>query len=142
MMIDKLESLDEFYDGLVNFSRGKVKNEDDIKRLIELAIKENKLNDLEEIAFSAKITKRLLRIIQNRENTIEDEYFEKIKKEYSENIQKVKIGLEELINHGSDFIKNIFNEKYFLLTHESLANLNNLCGDLEWVKMYLNDIKR
>lgn len=142
MMIDKLESLDEFYDGLVNFSRGKVKNEDDIKRLIELAIKENKLNDLEEIAFSAKITKGLLRIIQNRENTIEDEYFEKIKKEYSENIQKVKIGLEELINHGSDFIKNIFNEKYFLLTHESLANLNNLCGDLEWVKMYLNDIKR
>ena len=141
-MIDKLESLDEFYDGLVNFSRGKVKNEDDIKRLIELAIKENKLNDLEEIAFSAKITKGLLRIIQNRENTIEDEYFEKIKKEYSENIQKVKIGLEELINHGSDFIKNIFNEKYFLLTHESLANLNNLCGDLEWVKMYLNDIKR
>lgn len=142
MMIDKLESLDEFYDGLVNFSRGKVKNEDDIKRLIELAIKENKLNDLEEIAFSAKFTKGLLRIIQNRENTIEDEYFEKIKKEYSENIQKVKIGLEELINHGSDFIKNIFNEKYFLLTHESLANLNNLCGDLEWVKMYLNDIKR
>ena len=141
-MIDKLESLDEFYDGLVNFSRGKVKNEDDIKRLIELAIKENKLNDLEEIAFSAKFTKGLLRIIQNRENTIEDEYFEKIKKEYSENIQKVKIGLEELINHGSDFIKNIFNEKYFLLTHESLANLNNLCGDLEWVKMYLNDIKR
>lgn len=142
MMIDKLESLDEFYDGLVNFSRGKIQNEDDIKRLIELAIKENKLNDLEEIAFSAKFTKGLLRIIQNRENTIEDEYFEKIKKEYSENIQKVKIGLEELINHGSDFIKNIFNEKYFLLTHESLANLNNLCGDLEWVKMYLNDIKR
>ena len=142
MMIDKLESLDEFYDGLVNFSRGKIQNEDDIKRLIELALKEEKLNDLEEIAFSAKFTKGLLRIIQNRENTIEDEYFEKIKKEYSENIQKVKIGLEELINHGSDFIKNIFNEKYFLLTHESLANLNNLCGDLEWVKMYLNDIKR
>ena len=142
MMIDKLESLDEFYDGLVNFSRGKIQNEDDIKRLIKLALKEEKLNDLEEIAFSAKITKGLLRIIQNRENTIEDEYFEKIKKEYSENIQKVKIGLEELINHGSDFIKNIFNEKYFLLTHESLANLNNLCGDLEWVKMYLNDIKR
>lgn len=141
-MIDKLESLDEFYDGLVNFSRGKIQNEDDIKRLIELALKEEKLNDLEEIAFSAKFTKGLLRIIQNRENTIEDEYFEKIKKEYSENIQKVKIGLEELINHGSDFIKNIFNEKYFLLTHESLANLNNLCGDLEWVKMYLNDIKR
>ena len=142
MMIDKLESLDEFYDGLVNFSRGKIQNEDDIKRLIELALKEEKLHDLEEIAFSAKFTKGLLRIIQNRENTIEDEYFEKIKKEYSENIQKVKIGLEELINHGSDFIKNIFNEKYFLLTHESLANLNNLCGDLEWVKMYLNDIKR
>ena len=141
-MIDKLESLDEFYDGLVNFSRGKIQNEDDIKRLIELALKEEKLNDLEEIAFSAKFTKGLLRIIHNRENTIENEYFEKIKKEYSENIQKVKIGLEELINHGSDFIKNIFNEKYFLLTHESLANLNNLCGDLEWVKMYLNDIKR
>ena len=113
-MIDKLESLDEFYDGLVNFSRGKIQNEDDIKRLIELALKEEKLNDLEEIAFSAKFTKGLLRIIQNKENTIEDEYFEKIKKEYSENIQKVKIGLEELINHGSDFIKNIFNEKYFL----------------------------
>ncbi len=133
---------EEFYNELINFSRGKIKNEEDIKRLIDLSVKENKLAELDEIAFSAKFTKGLLRIIQNRNNNIDDEYFDKIKKEYSENIQKVKSGLEKLIDEASNFIKNIYSEKYFQLTHESLANLNNLCSDLEWVKMYLNSLKR
>lgn len=136
------EKSEEFYNGLINFSRGKILNEEDIQRLLEITFKEDKLKELDDVSFSAKFTKGLLRIIQNRDNNIEDEYFEKVKKEYSENIQKVKSGLEDLIKNSSDFLKGIYEEKYFQLTHESLANLNNLCSDLEWVKMYLNDQKR
>lgn len=135
------EASHHFYNELINFSRGKILNEEDIIRLLELSFKENKLKDLEEISFYAKFTKGLLRIIQNRDNSIDDEYFEKVKKEYSENIQKVKSGVEVIISSGSNFIQEIFREKYFQLTHESLSNLNNLCSDLEWIKMYFNSLK-
>ena len=35
-----------------------------------------------------------------------------------------------------------FESTYFELTQESFINMNELLADLEWAKMYLNEIKR
>jgi hypothetical protein len=50
--------------------------------------------------------------------------------------------LDELITYANDFLKAIFKNKYFELSQQGIANLNELCSDLSFLKLYLNDNKR
>jgi hypothetical protein len=133
---------EDFCIAVDEFAKGKLNNAEDLTRLTEIIYRIEKENLLEDISFSAKYAQGLLKIIQNRNNNFEDEYFEKIKIEYTTAVKNVRGILEEIINNGSSFIKNIFKEKYLSMTHESLQNLNLLIDDLSWVKVYNNDVKR
>ena len=125
-----------------DISLGKLKNKDDLFRIIEIAVKNNKMKLLEELAFHAKFSQGLILIIQKNNSEIEDEYFLKIKAELVESIEKVKKLFEELLTDASDFLKTIFKEKYFEMSQKGITNLNNLCGDLAYLKLYFNDLKR
>ena len=138
---EKLKQADEFLDGLKSFAGDKLSQEEDIKRIVTAAFREDKLEELEKLAFSAKYAVGLMRIIRTRDNTFEEDYFEKIKTEYGENLEKVKRILGDLAESEGGFISSIFDEKYFRLNHTSLDNLNILCRDLEFVKQYLNELK-
>lgn len=133
---------EEFCIKVDEFAKGRLNNAEDLTRLTEIIFRKDNHKLLEDIAFTAKFSQGLLKIVQTRSNDIEDEYFIKIKGEYTEAIKKVQTLLKEIIEEASSFIKNIFAEKYLSLTHESLNNLNQLIDDLSWVKMYLNDKKR
>lgn len=124
------------------FAKGKLHNAEDLTRITEIIFRKGNLELLEEISFSAKYAQGLLKIVKVRNTNIEDEYFEKVGKEYTEAVKKVRSALEEIIEDASSFIKNIYKDKYLALTHESLNNLNQLIDDLSWVKIYLNDKKR
>ncbi|MBI1937261.1 MAG: hypothetical protein HYS25_03980 [Ignavibacteriales bacterium] len=115
---------------------------DDLQRIIEHALAAGKLKILEELAFQAKFSQGLIKIIQKKETEFKDEYFAAVQKEFSENIQKIHSLIRDLLSSASEFIKNIYEEKYFQLTHQSLNNLNDLCNDLGFLKIYLNDLKR
>lgn len=133
---------EEFCINVDEFAKGRLHNAEDLTRLTEIIFKSDKRQLLEDIAFTAKFSQGLLKIIQTRSSDIEDEYFIKIKGEYTEAIKNLQAMVKEIIDDASSFIKNIFEEKYLSLTHESLNNLNQLVDDLSWVKMYLNDQKR
>ena len=133
---------EDFCIAVDEFANGKLNNAEDLTRLTEIIYKMEKESLLEDISFSAKYAQGLLKIIQNRNNNFEDEYFEKIKLEYTSAVKDVRAMLEEIINNGSAFIKNIFKEKYLSMTHESLQNINLLIEDLSWVKVYTNDLTR
>ena len=130
-----IEEVDELSKGRINFK-------EDLQRLIELSFLNRKMKNLEDLSFQAKYSQGLLKIIQNRDNKIEDEYFVKVQNEFMESIQKIKLNLENILSSSSEFIKQIFTEKYFQMTQQSLTNLNLLCNDLGFVKNYLNDLKR
>lgn len=140
--INHKKTAEEFCIKIDEFAKGKLNNAEDLTRIAEIIFKINKQELLDEISFSAKYSQGLLKIIQNRSNNIEDDYFDRIKAEYTEAVKKVRELLTRILNDGSPFIKQIFIDKYLSLTHESLNNLNLLMSDLSWVKMYLNDIKR
>lgn len=123
-------------------SGSKLYNKDDLQRIVELAIAADKLKVLDQLAFQAKFSQGLIRIIQKKEMELKDEYFSAIGEELTENIGKIHSLISELLSPASDFIKNIYEEKYFQLTQQSLNNLNNLCSDLGFLKIYLNDLKR
>jgi hypothetical protein len=123
-------------------SNGRLNFKEDLQRLIEASFLNNKMKYLEDLSFQAKYSQGLLKIIQNRDNKIEDEYFVKVQNEFMESVLKIKEILETLLSQSSEFIKQIFREKYLQMTQQSLNNLNLLCNDLGFVKIYFNDLKR
>jgi hypothetical protein len=131
----------EFFKNVYEFSDQKLKQKEDLERLIDLSFENNNFELLEKITFIAKYLQGLFGIIQRRDNVIDEEIFNKYSKEYSENIALLKNYIGDLLILSSDFYKIIFNNKYFSLTQDSIKNLNELCYDLSWVKMYLNKLK-
>jgi len=123
-------------------SLAKLNFREDLGRLIELSIQNGKMNVLEELSFQARYAQGLLKIVQNRDNKIEEEYFSKVQKEFAQSLEKIKFSIQEILSNSSAFIKQIFSEKYLDMTHTSLFNINKLCSDLGFVKLYFNDLKR
>lgn len=140
--MDYKKEADILFNELLNFSNNSLNMPEDIRRIIETSLQHNEIKTLEKISFAAKYTQGLLKIIRNKSNEIDDQYFSKIQDEYSENIQKVKEYLIKLADYQGNFLKNIYNEKFFTLTQKSLQNLNYLCSDLSRLKSLLNDKKR
>lgn len=140
--IDFKQQAEQFCLEVDEFAKGRLHNSEDLARLTEVIFKTEKNKLLEDISFTSKYTQGLLKIVRNRSNNIEDDYFVKIRGEYTEAVKQVQSQLKEILEYSSSFIKNIFTEKYLSLTHESLNNLNQLIDDLSWVKMYLNEKKR
>jgi hypothetical protein len=129
---------DEFIEGFIVFSGGKLNYREDLERLIGLTFRHNNEQVLAELAFHAKYLNGLVRIIRNKDNKLEDEYFTSIKKEYTGHIEKVKELFLLIIEPASGFIKEIFKKKYLELSVESLERLDKFCEDLGKVKIYLN----
>lgn len=122
-------------------SKNRLKMKDDLVRIIDISIKGGKLPILEETAFKAKYLQGLFGIIQRGESSVDEEVLRRYMAEYTQNIEEVKKNLADIIEGAGSFFKNIFQEKYFSMTHESLSSLNRLISDLGWYKMYLNDRK-
>jgi len=120
---------------------GKIKCREDLERLINIAVLNEKLAALEEISFNAKIAFSMLQIIQRKEEVVDEEFIHKASEEYKSNIVKIKMLLNYLLGNNNKFIKDIFAEKYFKMTQANLSNLNNLCSDLNYLKYYFNDKK-
>jgi hypothetical protein len=132
----------EMLSGVEKLADAKIKSREDLKIIINIAVKDEKLASLEDISFHAKVVYSLFKIIQRKEDVDDEEFFSKAAEEYKENIVKLKMLLNYLMGNTNSFIKNIFTEKYFQLTQMSLSNLNNLCSDLSYLKLYFNDKKR
>ncbi|HEX2868983.1 MAG TPA: hypothetical protein VHO03_18225 [Ignavibacteriales bacterium] len=122
-------------------SKNRLKVKDDLVRIVDISIKTDKLSLLGEAAFKAKYLQGLFGIIQRGESSIDEEVLGRYMAEYTENIEEIKKNLADIIEGAGSFFKNIFAEKYFSMTQESLSNLNRLLYDLGWYKMYLNDRK-
>jgi hypothetical protein len=131
----------EFAASFFEFVHGKVNHPEDIGRIIDLVFQYDNKPVFEELVFHAKYLTGLMRIIQTKDNPLDEEYFKKVKEEYREHIEKVMESFSAIIEPGSDFVKEIFKKKYLALTQESLEQLNKLCEDLGRIKSYLNGLK-
>ncbi len=126
-------------DELDIFSGGRLLNKEDISRLISIAKKNDQTGLLEDMAFTGKFLSGLLSIIKRGENAVNEQVFYNYTKEYTQNLEKLRSDLNKLLESGSSFVKKIFQEKYLEINQDSVNNLTNLCSDLNWLKMYLNE---
>ena len=113
----------------------------DLEILVKITQQSGKYELLEEISFHSKFSNGLLKLIQRKDSVIEETFFLKASNEYKDGLQKVVKLLKDLLKEGNDFIRTIFKEKYLELNKQCLYNLNNLCSDLSYLKLYFNDLK-
>lgn len=116
------------------------------KNEIELLLNECKTKDdflaFEELCFTGKYVSGMIRVLKSAGGNPEVENTDKIKKDLSDNMEKVISLLKKITLNSSEEIKNAFNEKYFQLTASTLNNLYILTSDLDTLKKYINYLKR
>jgi hypothetical protein len=130
---------ENIFESVLKLAGNQLNQPDDLKLLIETALQKNKILLLEKISFQAKFSSGLLRVIQRKEGSVDDEYFLKAVEEFKLSMQTVRTDLDELFNSTSDFLKSVLDEKYLQLSQASLANLNSLCLDLSYLKLFFID---
>lgn len=137
---------------LNEYSGGKIKNENDLLALIELAASSDKEKLFYDIQFSAKYLNGLGKILQSNVSLASnkkpgsnggpapnaEEAREKVMKEYKENMIKFTNYLKDLLLDADAETRSIFDEKYLALNRTSLVNLTTLIYDLSWLKRYYN----
>jgi len=131
-----------FCDEVEKFSENKLLVKQDLLTLVSSAI--NSLNEelFFSIAFSAKYVQGLLRVIQQAGTNPEIKNLQQIKNDLTENMEKISNDLRTILAGSEIEVKEMFAEKYLTLTAESFANFRLLLNDLEWVKIYQNQLKR
>jgi hypothetical protein len=129
-------------DGFCQTNGGQLKRKEDLNNIFAEAFNHNKANLLEDLAFTAKYLRGLMRVLEKGVQNPEVKSLEYVKSDYSLNVNKFTNQLKEILSESSDKTKEHFNKTYFELSHEGLRNLNELFSDLEWTKIYLNEQKR
>ncbi|HVO73358.1 MAG TPA: hypothetical protein VMT35_05010 [Ignavibacteriaceae bacterium] len=105
------------------------------------AEKNNGGNAFEDLIFTAKYITGLMKINKSSPE-ISEEDKDYMKKDFSANLQKVIALIKEIISSSEDKVKAYFEEKFFILTKESLISMNELLADLDKIESYLNYYKR
>lgn len=133
--INTLNSAEEFTNSVFT-------KKDDIMILISESYKNNKAEIFEELCFTGKYVNGLMRVIKTGSSNPEVKSIDHIKKDLSDNIEKVINQLREITLNSSIEVKDKFEKKYFKLSPETFKNLTELVSDLDALKRYINYLKR
>ncbi len=132
----------DFLDQIEIFSNRLLKRKDHLKMIIEAFDKSDQFNNIEDFFFTGKYVNGLFRVIKNSENIPKVEKIDHIKKDLSENIEKIISQLKKVIFQMNDGEKKQIEFNYLELNQNTLNNLQELAEDLDSAKKYLNYLKR
>jgi len=132
----------DFVNEVEKFSKTNLNKKAEMLRIYEESLKSGKEKIFEDLTFTAKYLRGLMRVLQNGASNPEVPSMEKIKADFSANIKKVTDQLKDIISNAGEKLTKYFTDNYFEMSQQGLTNLNELLADLEWTKMYLNDQKR
>ena len=115
---------------------------DDIKKIIEVAVAANKVEEFEKLIFTAKYVCGMMRVVKNAPGIPEVSSIDLIKSDLNENMKKGTEQLKEIVAFSNEDEKDYFDKMYFTLTTQNFSNLTQLFFDLDSVKKYINYLKR
>jgi hypothetical protein len=134
-------SNENFLEETEKYTNSLLHKKDDVQKIISISIEHSKEEKLNELVFTAKYVKGLLRILNKAPGIPEVENIEHVKEDMTENMKKVVEQLRDVLADAEESTLNSFEERYFSLNQNSFNNLNLLLADLESVKKYLNHLK-
>ena len=136
------DNASDFVNEVEKFSGTNLNKKAELLRIYEESINSGKEKVFEDLVFTGKYLRGLMRVLQNGSGNPQVEFLDKIKTDFSSNIKKVIEQIKEIIADSDENLQKHFEKNYFEMSQEGLTNLNELLADLEWTKMYLNDQKR
>ena len=142
MINDYPKNAVEFVNEVEKFSKSKLKRKAELIRIYEESLNNKKEALFEDLVFTAKYVQGLLRIVNNDAVTSGVNNIEQIKKDFSDNLNKVVDKIKEIISNTDENMKLHFEQTYFELSQQGFLNLSELLSDLEWTKLYMNEKKR
>jgi hypothetical protein len=137
-----MENIEGFVDEIEIYSGNQLKRKDDLLTLIKLGFSGDKKELIEELSFTAKYVQGLFRVLERTAGNPDIHNTGRIKADLSDNLEKVKEKIDQIIIFADDPVKIYFRETYLQLSQTGLFNLTELLHDLEWTKKYLNQVKR
>jgi len=123
------------------FSDSLLKRRTDLQIIIDESLNNNLGKEFEELAFTGKYIQGLKRVLQKGADFQEIDNLDYVKKDLTENMEKIINDIKWLLIHSSETSKKYFEDTYLLLTPNCFQNLNDLLADLELIKRYLNNQK-
>ena len=131
-----------FLDDVEKFSGKSLNKKKDLSIILEVIDTDEKFKDFENLCFTGKYVNGLFRVLRNSANIPEVENVDQIKKDLSENMEKVISQLKEITLATNEMNKKFFDDNYLQLSQTSMQNLQQLVEDLDIIKKYLNHLKR
>jgi succinate dehydrogenase/fumarate reductase-like Fe-S protein len=125
-----------------DFSGKLLNKKSELSIILEACNNDQKIEDFENLSFTGKYVNGLFSVLKNSVKIPEIENVDHIKKDLSENMEKVISQLKEITFNMDEKHKKFFEENYFQLSQSSIQNLQKLVEDLDIIKKYLNYLKR
>ncbi len=122
----------DFVEQIDTFSHHKLTQRDAFTMLIELGRRNNQQRRIEEIAFLSKFLSNTYGILKR--STSETEGYEKLTREFQDNLNKAIDELRKLIEAAPEETKEIFSSTFLTMSTQSFKNLLDLLYDFSWVK--------
>jgi len=119
------------------FASGKLKVKEDLFKVIDIC--ETRPGLLDKISFSAKYIQGLYKIIEKAAGNTDINNMEELKTKLTDEMKNFREVL--IVSLANTEHAGYFNLNYFEYTPEAFANFRRLISDLEWVKLFKNDLK-
>jgi hypothetical protein len=131
-----------FLDDVEKFSGKSLNKKNDLAVIIESYKSSKKFEDFKNLSFTGKYVNGLFRVLANSAKIPELENVDHIKRDLSDNMEKVITQLKEITSSMNDMDKKYFEENYIRLSQTTMQNLQQLVEGLDNIKKYLNFLKR
>lgn len=138
----KFQLNEEFLDSVEKFTERKFTQRSTLSQLIKIISRNNQFEKFNELIFTAKYTNGLYRSIKLSQSNPQITNLDKIKKDFSENLEKVISLIKETIDKEISVSTTEIKQKYIEFGEVQLGNLILLIDDLDQIKKYLNYLKR
>lgn len=137
-----MDSVSKIIEEIEDYSGKQLKRKEDLSTLIQLGYSNDQKAIIEDLSFTSKYVMGLFRVLKQVAGNGEIQNIGQIKTDITNNLEKVKEKIEQLISNAEEQTKRYFRENYLQLSQNSMFNLTELMNDLEWTKKYLNQVKR
>lgn len=138
----QIENTEEFVNRLAEFSGNKLKDKKIIYDLIAGCAAAGQVELLSSASFNAKYINGLMRVLKSAQGRTDVNNLDSIKTDLSTGLEKFIGQMQDISGFLPAEISVKVNEQYLTMSHESFLRLQELLADMEWIKMYLNHLKR
>jgi hypothetical protein len=130
----------ELLETLERLAAKKLAHRVELSLLFELALQQQKLQQLDDLSFYAKFAHRTFGIMKRIGK--DSDGYDALSKEFSESMEKSKNLIGELLTNASDETKKKFTADFLVLSPSGFQNLLTLFYDLSCYKNYLIDSRK